>query len=90
MEFVDKLQQASKIDNLQKVCGFFGCEMKRSIHMMVAAPLGESIFEPGMLELGVPGANILDSSSVGLDDIPGVFRGDKRFLDDCGPLHDSK
>ena len=58
---------------------------------LVASPLGESIFEPpGMLEVGVTAENVLDSSSVGLDDIPGAFRGEKIFLDDWGPLHDSK
>ena len=25
LQFVDKLQQACKIDNLQHVCGIFGC-----------------------------------------------------------------
>ena len=55
----------------------------KAIYAFGASPLGESIFEPpGMLEVGVPGANVLDSSSVGLDDIPGAFRGDKIFLDD--------
>ena len=38
-ELVDKLQQAGKIDNLQQVCGIFGCVLFTSLPSLLHVSL---------------------------------------------------